>query len=620
MPSDRNFNHIIMKKFYLSYIYLLCLYFCVNFVSAQTDTTIRIPDLKIADQRIQLPFSQTNRTIHFLTRQDIEKLPVQSMNELLAYLPGVDVRNRGIKGSQADISLRGSTFEQVLVMINGVKVNDPQTGHHSLNIPVPLESIERIEILKGPGSRRYGQNSLAGAINIITRVPEVPQSSLRLEGGSYGTIQGSAASTIGSENFRQLFNISHIRSDGYRHNTDFKTTELFYQNEWNTEQGKWSLLAGHADRKFGANGFYASPTYIDQYEEIQTSNANLSFSKLGNNWHLKPTISWRRNQDEYLLVRGQPEVYRNLHTTNTLSAEVQSGYSSSWGLTGLGVEFRALGIQSNNLGDHQRRELAVFVEHRWQSGKISVTPGFNVNYFSGFGTFFYPGIDLGFALNRQWNVYANAGQTYRIPTYTDLYYIGPTNIGNEQLEPEEAMTYEAGIKYLGNHYFFNAAYYLRDSRNLIDWVKDQEEDPWKPQNFYHARIQGFEMENRFRLGENPFRFSHLKVFYTYVDASLVNSDQSNFSRYALDNLRHQAMVQLDGRITDRLQYTLSGRYLDRVNLEDYTLLDAQLQYNRDRMKLWVQVNNITDQSYTETSGVPMPGRWYNGGVSVRLVH
>ncbi len=587
---------------------------------AQTDTIIQIPDLKISDQRIQMPFSQANRTIHFLTRQDIDRLPVQSISEALAFLPGVDIRNRGIKGSQADISLRGSTFEQVLVMINGVKINDPQTGHHALNIPVPLESVERIEVLKGPGSRRYGQNSLAGAINIITRIPYVPQSTFRLEGGSYGTIRGSAATTFGQEKFRQMFNISHIRSDGYRYNTDLKTTQLFYQNEWNTDYGKWEVLAGHADRKFGANGFYASPTYIDQYEEIETSNAHVGFSKIGNQWHIKPTVYWRRNQDEYLLVRGQPEVYRNLHTTNTLGAEVQSGYSSRLGLTGIGLEFRSLEIESNNLGDHQRQEMALFLEHRWESGKFSVTPGFNVNYFSGFGTFFYPGIDVGFAMTNTWSLYANAGQTYRIPTYTDLYYVGPTNIGNENLEPEEAMTYEAGVKFMGSRYFLSAAYYLRDSRNLIDWVKDREEDPWKPENFYHAQIQGFEVENRYRFPTNDLRLAHLKVFYTYVDASLVNSDQSNFSRYALDNLRHQALVQLDGQVTDRLNYSVTGRYLDRVNLDDYALLDAQFQYQLSKMQIWFQVNNITNEKYTETSGVPMPGRWYNGGLSVRLIH
>lgn len=594
--------------------------FNTNQLSAQTDTIVQIPDIKITGQRIQLPFSQANRTIHFLTRKDIEKLPVQSLNELLSYLPGVDIRNRGIKGSQADISLRGSTFEQVLVMINGIKINDPQTGHHSLNIPVPLESIERIEVLKGPGSRRYGQNSLAGAINIITRLPDVPQTSLSLEGGSYGTIQGSAATTIGTDEFRQLFNISHVRSDGYRHNTDFKTTQLFYQNEWDTDLGKWSLLAGHVDRKFGANGFYASPTYVDQYEEIQTSNVHVGFSKVGNRWHIKPTIYWRRNQDEYLLVRGQPEVYRNLHITNTVGAEFNSGFQSDFGLTGLGLELRALGIESNNLGEHQRQEIAVFLEHRWESGKFSITPGFNVNYFSDFGTFFYPGIDVGYAINDRWNIYANVGQTYRVPTYTDLYYIGPTNIGNEQLEPEEAMTYEAGFKYFGDRWYINGAYFMRDSRNLIDWVKEQEEDPWKPQNFYHARIQGIELENRYRFSENALRFSTLKVFYTYIEADLIDSDQANFSRYALDNLRHQAMIALDGQVTDRISYSLSSRYLDRVNLEDYALVDAQLQYQWTKGKVWVQVNNITNASYTETSGVPMPGRWFNGGVRLRLVH
>src|SRR5690606_36764899 len=160
------------------------------------------------------------------------------------------------------------------------------------------------------------------------------------------TIQGSAATTLGSEDFRNLFDISHMRIVGYRRNTDFETTQLLYENELNAEQGKWSILAGPADLKFGAHGINASPTYVDQYEEIQTSNATVGFSKIGNNWHIKPSVYWRRNQDEYLLVRGQPEVYRNLHTTHTAGAEIQSGYSSHLGLTGMGIEFRALGIQS----------------------------------------------------------------------------------------------------------------------------------------------------------------------------------------------------------------------------------------------------------------------------------
>jgi len=610
-----------MKSVYSYFVVtFMVIFFNLRTLSAQTDTIVRIPDITIGDQRIQLPFSRANRTIDFLTKEDIAHLPVQSLNEALAYLPGVDIRNRGIKGSQADISLRGSTFEQVLIMINGVKINDPQTGHHSLNIPIPLESIERIEVLKGPGSRRYGQNALAGAINIITRVPQIPQTSIRLEGGSYGTVQGSASTTLGNDDFRQLFNASHTRSDGYRHNTDFKTTQLFYQNEWITEEGKWSVLAGHADRKFGANGFYASPTYVDQYEEVQTSTANVQYSKIGNRWHFKPSLYWRRNQDEYLLVRGKPEVYRNLHVTNTMGAEVNGGYQSDFGLTGLGLEFRALGIQSNNLGDHQRREWAVFVEHRWRSNKLSITPGFNVNYFSEFGTFFYPGIDIGYAISEHWSIYGNAGQTYRIPTYTDLYYIGPTNIGNEQLEPEEAMTYEAGFKYFGDRWYLNGAYYLRDSRNLIDWVKEKEMDPWQPENFYHARIQGIEWESRYRFGENLLNLSHLKLFYTYVQADLIDTDQVKFSRYALDNLKHQAMIQLDGSIIDKISYSLSGRYLDRVNLDDYFLMDAQVQYGWNKGKIWLQLNNLFDSEYTETSGVPMPGRWFNGGVSVKFVH
>ncbi|WP_369427724.1 TonB-dependent receptor [Membranihabitans maritimus] len=588
---------------------------------SQHDTVLFLPDIQIGDQRISMPFSEANRTINILTREDIQKLPVQSLNEVLSYLPGVDIRNRGIKGAQADISVRGSSFEQVLVMLNGIKINDPQTGHHSLNVPVPLESIERIEVLKGPGARRYGQNALAAAINIITKVADTPQSTQALEIGEFGTVQGDLGVSLHHGNaFKQMLNVSHLRSDGYRYNTDVGISNAFYQNNWKVNNGQFSTMAGFSKRKFGANGFYASPDYKDQYEDVETSIVSLAYKWFGDKWHIKPSVYWRRNQDEYLLIRHQPEVYRNLHFGNTLGAEIQSGYESSLGTTGFGLEYRKVYLKSNNLGQRDRNEVAFYAEHRFSliGNKLTITPGFNINYFQSFGSFFYPGIDMGYSINDKWSVYANVGNTYRVPTYTDLYYIGPSNIGNENLVPERAMTYEAGVKYFGSQWYFNVAYYRRDSRNLIDWVKDRENDPWMPQNFYKAYFNGLEIENKWTLANHPAGINRIEVNYNYINAGLNEDYSGALSRYALDNLKHQLIGRLTGNIVDNLSYTIGGRFIDRVNLDDYFLMDLQAKYAFDKFSIYAQANNVLNTQYTETSLVPMPGRWFTIGFKNRI--
>lgn len=600
-------------------LFIFCIACLVStLVYSQNDTILLIPSIEIGDQRISLPMENTSRTISLLTKKEITKLPVQSINEMLSFLPGVDIKNRGIKGGQADLSIRGSTFEQVLVLINGIKMNDPQTGHHNLNIPIPVESLERVEVLKGPGARRFGQNAFAGAVNFITKIPE-NHVNVGLEGGSYGTINGTVGGALHSGDFKQALQLGYIRTDGYRHNTDFNIGNAFYQNEWQLGKGKFSTMAGFSQRKMGSNGFYASPTFTEQYEEVQTSIINMSYKWLGDHFHIQPSIHWRRNQDEYLLVRDDPSVYRNLHFGHNFSAEIQSGIYTDWGITGVGLEYRKILLNSNNLGSHDRDEFALFLEQRFEflDRKLSVTPGFALNYFSDFGEFFYPGLDVSYQFSKIWSLYGNVGNTYRIPTYTDLYYVGPSNVGNVDLIPEKALGFEAGVKYFTSKWSGYLALFQRNSENLIDWVKNEETDPWQPQNFYKASFKGLEMDQQWILLSTPL-VSTIGMSYTYIYGALKGSGEPGFSRYALDNLRHQVMVKLEGGWHKNWSYNIRFRFLDRVNLEDYSIADLKLNYDLSNGSIYAMVNNIFDTKYTETNLIPMPGRTYQLGMKHRF--
>ena len=181
-------------------------------------SSIKIDEVIIQANRLQLPVSENSNTVNIITRQQLENNPVHSVAEALQNVAGLDIRQRGVHGIQADVSLRGGTFDQVLILINGVKMADPQTGHHALNIPLNMDNIERIEILKGPAARIYGANAFAGEINIVTRTPDKAFVNINLEGGqnSLGAISISAALPKGD--FNQYFSVGRKFSDGYRFN------------------------------------------------------------------------------------------------------------------------------------------------------------------------------------------------------------------------------------------------------------------------------------------------------------------------------------------------------------------------------------------------------------------
>ncbi len=605
---------------------LLCLFCCTCLsLEAQVDSVAseyNLPDVVLQANRLQLRFSDVSRSVQVLTRRQLRSLPAQTVNEVLTYVAGVDVRQRGVNGVQADVGIRGGTFDQTLVLINGIKLSDPQTGHHIMNLPIDLESVERIEILKGPGARIYGQNAFSGAINIITKSPEMPFFRLGARAGTYGLGGGRAAVSYPVGDYRQFLSVSKDFSQGYRFNTDYDITNYFYQGQLDLPGQSLEVLAGFTDRKFGANGFYASPDFQDQYEEVQTSLVSVTAQQSWGSWQVQPRLYWRRNQDEYIFVRNNPSIFRNLHIGNTLGAELNASRDNKLGTAGLGIEFNQVFLSSNNLGSHRRSVVSIFAEHRFQllEGLLDITPGLLYNYYSDFGSNVFPGVDAGLRLGDYWKVYGNIGYTYRVPTFTDLYYEDRVNIGNPDLQPEEAISYEGGIKYTRKGLQVQAAYFQRNGIDNIDWIRASDTLPWQPTNINDLTTRGFELTTNAYLPlvlgyDQPLQ--HFWLGYTYIDASIEAND-APLSRYALENLDHQVTGGLSYRIGGHLIHTITGRFVSRVNLSDYTVIDTKLQLRLPKLTFYTELTNVTDTDYLETNLVPMPGRWLRGGVQLRL--
>jgi vitamin B12 transporter len=606
-------------------LYLMAALVWVSLLHAQQADTVKmgqLPDVTVSANRIDIPFSETSRSIQVISRAQIEAAPVQSVAQLLQFVAGVDVRQRGAHGVQADVSIRGGTFDQTLVLINGIKMNDPQTGHHSMNLPVDLDQIERIEILKGPAARVFGQNAFAGAINIITRTPDEAYAQFQLLGGSNQLGGLRISVSLPKSNFKQYFSAGKDFSQGYRHNTDYDINQCFYQASFKYVNSELHLLAGYSEREFGANGFYASPAATEQYEEVQTSLVALELRHKKRGFQIKPRVYWRRNQDEYIFVRRNPSIYRNLHIGNTVGFEVNSSYKSRTGTSGFGIDLQQVGLRSNILGNHERQVATTFLEHRFSWGRLDVTPGILFNYFSDFGANLLPGIDAGLRLSDAWALYGNAGYTYRVPTFTDLYYEDPNNLGNPDLVAESAFSYELGLRYQHQGLRVQGSAFQRDGRDLIDWRRDADNLPWQPLNVGFLSIRGAEIHLDWylpaMLGEQS-ALQRLHLGYTHIQANLGEGDGAPpLSRYVLENLRHQFIASLEYRILKKLYHTVAYRYTDRVSLDDYQLVDTRLQWRNKALGYFVEANNLFNSEYTETNLVPMPGRWVRLGINVRM--
>lgn len=588
----------------------------INFSAQEIQKNIE--EVIIQGKFLDIPYKKISENVVIISQNEIKNTPAQSIDEVLQYVTGIDIRKKGANGVQSDISIRGGSFDQVLILINGIRMNDSQTGHNSMNIPVDLENVEHIEVIKGPAARRFGNNAYAGVINIVTKAKQGKSVKILAEGGDFNTYTLGISANIGNDKFAQHLSANSSRSDGYRHNTDYKINNVFYQNQFKIKNGEIKLQAGFSKKKFGANGFYASPKATEQYEEVQASIVSLMYQQKFGRLGINTKAYWRRGQDMYLYIRKKPEVYRNIHIGNNIGGEVNASYQSNLGTTGLGVEIRKEFLASNNLGHRNRFLTQVFFEHHFSlmEDKLLITPGISWANYNTEGNFFYPGVDIGLHLNDKNKIYANIGKVHRIPTFTDLYYKSRNELGNADLKPENAISSEIGYQFKNKNITAKLSGFMRNSSNAIDWVKADANEKWAAKNIGNLDLKGIELEFR----HQPIKEFSYSAGYTFIDNKRKFSNHL-LSKYALENLKHQVIVKAETHLFKYLIPELSYRYNERLNFDSYHILDGKITFKKDNANVYILVNNITNTKYSDTTTVPvpMPGRWFHIGLTYNIL-
>ncbi|MCK5741861.1 MAG: TonB-dependent receptor [Chlorobi bacterium] len=648
-----------MYKTLLSYLILLFALPCTS-LSIDLDNVVT-DSVLVSAKRIPEVYSQTSRIVSIITKDEIRNAPVHTVQGLLEHTASVDVRQRGADGSQAEISLRGGSFEQTLILLNGVPINDPQTGHHNMNLPIDIEAIDRIEILEGPGSRLFGANAFAGAVNIITG--ERKKNSVRVSGSAAedNSYKMSVSANGKLDNWNNFLSVSKIGTDGYYENTDMQSLNFFYQTSLLTQIGRFDAQAGHTDKSFGANSFY-TPAYPEQFEQTETTFASMKYAG-GETVRYSALLFWRKHDDRFELFRTNPAAWyngHNYHETQVYGGQINFSYESFLGTTSIGGEWKVDQINSNKLGiptgDTVKvpgepdgyftkydltKNRSIFFEHDWKSDRFAVSAGAFFNWNSKYDWNVYPGIDMSYKLNDEFKLIASVNKSVRMPSYTDLYYVGPTNLGNINLIPEESLTYEIGVKYLSKGIDAHLSVFRREGTNIIDWVKDSVPHKWESQNLTEINAlgvtTGIKIKPKQLLGVDIFT-DFLKINYTWLDMD--KSSEFALSKYSMDNLKHNLSISAQHSIWEGLGINWSVIVHDRMGsfpvyenykavkddvgnqiyqeFDPYALINLSLYYRWDSFRIYADVNNLTDQDYFDISNVVLPGRKFRVGFSAEL--
>lgn len=632
-----------------------------------------LPELEVTASRLALPMEQAARIVSVITREEIQLCPAQSVNDILKLCSGVDVRQRGAFGIQTDISIDGGTHDQIVILLNGVNISSPHTGHLAADFPVSKDDIERIEILEGAASRVYGTSAFSGAVNIITRkntnttFKKKTHGSAEVQGGSFGTFGANASLDLNGKNSFNHLSSGYKRSDGGTRNSGFEKSNLFYNGGVTIDKTDINWQFGASNQSYGANTFY-SGRYPDQYEHNTRYMGAVSLKTHGR-VSLSPTVYYTRSTDHYQLIRHS-DTGENYHLTDVYGATVNATTKWLCGTTVGGVDIRNEGILSTALGrpldennyvkihgtdgyytkKDNHTNITYFLEHDIVLDKFTFSAGLMANMNSALDhrIRLYPGVDVSYRPNSNLRLLASWNMAQRMPTFTELYYKSPTQEGNTGLRPEKTSEFSISAVYRTRGFKADIRLFHRHQKSMIDWIMTPADSVNGYTTFHAANFKvnnmGVGINSTLLFRELFGADSYLNTFnvsYTYLHQRRHDETEVFASSYALDYLRHKLVAVLSAKVVDHLTAEVSFRYQKRlgsfvkytsgtdesgnlqytassVDYSPYGLLGMKLLWTDSRYELSVEAENLTGRRYYDIGNVRQPGLWLMAGAKIKF--
>ncbi|MDD5119897.1 MAG: TonB-dependent receptor [Candidatus Omnitrophica bacterium] len=530
--------------------------------------------------------------------------------ENLMYLP-VDLQSRSLRSAvQTDFSLRGSSFSQVLILLNGSRINDPQTAHHNADIPFTKEDIESIDVIPHASSSLFGPDAIGGAINF--KLKEAGAKEMILE-SALGSMRNGYGLISVSDKFRDLgfrVSIEDAQSAGFRYDTDFKKFTTSFSASLALAAGSWDTNFGYQEKEFGAYDFYTPGLGYPSWEKTRTYLAASALTLKDDGFLIKPSFLWRRHFDKFALIRTAASF--NDHRTDSYTPGLYLQKEATvLGNLGLGLEWNQERITSTNLGRHNRDRSSIFLDDSFKAAPwLDLGFSLRMDDFSDFDRVYTGSASAKFRLTDKTALSLGVSRNMRIPSFTELYYSDQTTVGNNDLAPEKAWNYQAGIEYKQGSFSSAFVLFLRHERQMIDWVRPDSGQKWQARNFTRDNVFGAE----YSIHKEINSLLSLDANYTYTDKIIDN--QGFLYKYGANYARHLVNTVFNFDLLFGRQ-EVGFSYKQRPQRRGWLLVNVGFNYEfNKKLKIFLNSTNILNVEYQDIAGVPQPGRYAEAGLRV----
>ena len=554
--------------------------------------------------RSDAELATSTRSVEVITREELGRRAARSLSDVLAVALGADAQPRS--PAQADLGLRGSTYNQVVILVDGVRVSDVQSGHYALDLAVPVAMIERIEILRGTGSALYGSDAIGGVVNIVTR-SDSSFAELGTRVGSFGGTTGRLALGVTGKGTALRLGADADRSSGHRDGTDYRVTQLRGTAERSAGVARITGDVGLGARQFGAADFY-SP--YPSYETTRSTTADVRVrAPLSNRVSLDGVVHTRRHSDVFTLKREDPAFYQNTHLSWQSGAEATVRFAPTDRVrVAAGGELFDARLKSARLGNHDERREAAFVEATaGRPGGAVLDAGFRGDWSSVVGAFASPSVAASIPIGSALQLRASSARGFRAPDWTERFYRDPSNVGDSTLSVERFTAHEVGARIFPVSWASaDVALFERHATELIDWARpagSSSTTPWRTMNFAAATYRGFEAVVRVPdlAGVDwTVRGTGLRL-----DAS---TSEGIMGKYALRPLTRTLGVSAATRVVHGASLAVDALRTRRSGETDHFTLGARFDQRIGGIGVSAELLNLTNAQYLDVAGKPVAPR------------